>query len=279
VLRSGNTPRNVEHAKAVLVSSNSGFAQAAFEYGKDHEESREVSSVITDFSLANMAWLKAPLGASSIPMTEVIAFSYAALQPSKGLLDKYLGEIDKLEKQGTITERDHQLLRSSDLAQRELMNLTLGEEDALTDQAVTETLSRVTSEIKKEESEKYRAEQDAHRKTQNELASERANKQSVQSRLYWRCRRRANACAWTVSLAIALLIVAGLVAGIGLTATNPWLGWLLAIGTAALIVATLGNLIGGATVAGLHGWVQARCLTWFLTRESASTGLDLEEVP
>src|SRR5690606_8746221 len=77
VLRSGTTPRNVEHAKAVLVTSNSGFAQAAFGYGKNHEESREVSSVITDFSLANMAWLKAPLGAPSLPMTEVIAFSYA----------------------------------------------------------------------------------------------------------------------------------------------------------------------------------------------------------
>src|SRR3546814_19838566 len=82
-------------------------------------------------------------------MVEVIAFSYAALQPSNALLDKYLGEIDKLEKQGTISERDHQLLRSSDLAQKELMNLTLGEEVALTEQTVTETRTRVTREARK----------------------------------------------------------------------------------------------------------------------------------
>ena len=277
VLRSGDSPKDIEHAKAVLVTSNNGFAQAAFEYGKDHEESRDVSSVITDFSLANMAWLKAPLSAPTLPMIEVIAFSYAALQPSNGLLDKYLAEIDKLEKQGKITARDHQLLRSSEIAQQELMNMTLGEEDALTDQTVTETLSRVTAEIKKEESEKYLSELAAHRKTQEELVLEQVEKQSVQSRLYWHCRRKANICAWTVSSVVGLLLIAGLVAGIGLTATNLVLGCILTIGSVALIAATFGNLIAGATVANLHGWVQTRCLTWFLRRESALTGLDLGE--
>lgn len=277
VLRSGNSPRNVEHAKAVLVTSNSGFAQAAFEYGKDYKESREVSSVITDFSLANMAWLKAPLGAPTIPVTEVIAFSYAALQPSKGLLDKYLGEIDKLEKQGTITERDHQLLRSSELAQRELMNLTLGEEDALTDHTVTETLSRVTNEIKREESEKYQAEQAKHRKTREELALAQAEKQSVQSKLYWRCLKKAKVCAWVTSTIVGFLLVVGLCASLGLASTNPVLGWILVVASGVLIIVTLGNLIKGKTVAGLHSLVQAHCLTWFLKRESASTGLDLVE--
>ena len=140
VLRAGTSPTIVERSKAALVTSNVAFSRAAFQYGQKHEESRKVSSVITDFSLANMAWLKAPLGAPAVPMTELLAFSYAALEPSSKLLEKYLGEIDKLEKQGKITARDHQLLRSSQLAQTELMNLTLGEEDALTEQTVTETL-------------------------------------------------------------------------------------------------------------------------------------------
>ena len=278
VIRSGITPRSVEHAKAVLVTSNSGFAQAAFEYGKGHEESREVSSVITDFSLANMAWLKAPLGAPALPMTEVIAFSYAALQPSKGLLDKYLGEIEKLEKQGAITEQDHQLLRSSDIAQRELMNLTLGEEDALTDQTITETLARVTTEIKKEENEKYREEQAAHLKTQQDLAAERAERQSLQKRLYWRCHAKATACAWVVSIIVGVLTVVGLVAGIGLTTSSPVIGWILFAGSGILIFVTLGNLFLGTTVKGLHSRIHAMCLTWLLRRESTSTGLDFEGV-
>ena len=278
VLRSGKSPRNVEHAKAVLVTSNSGFSQAAFEYGKNYEASRDVSSVITDFSLANLAWLKAPLSAPTLPTTEVIAFSYAALQPTNGFFDRYLAEIEKLEQQGRISPREHQLLRSSDIAQRELMSLTLGEEEALTDQTLTETLDRVVGEIKKEESEKYQFERASHRKTQGELASERAKKQSIQSRLYWRCRRMSNGCAWVVSIIFGLLLVIGLMAGVVWTATNPAVGWMLTIGTVSLIVATVGNLIAGVTVKDLHDWVQARCLTWFLRRESTAMGIDFEDV-
>ena len=59
-------------------------------------------------------------------------------------------EIDRLESQGTITERDHQLLRSSPRAYEELMHLTLGEDAALTTETVTQMLERVTNEIKKE---------------------------------------------------------------------------------------------------------------------------------
>lgn len=275
VLRSGNSPRKLEYAKAVLVTSNSGFAQAAFEYGKDHEESREVSSVITDFSLANMAWLKAPLGAPTLPMSEVIAFSYAALQPSMGLLDKFLGEIDKLEKQGTITERDHQLLRSSGFAQQELMNLTLGEEDALTDQTVTETLSRVTNEIKREENKKYKGQQDEHRKTREELAQAQKEKQSVQTRLYWRCVKKARVYAWVTSILVCIMLVVGIGTGLGLASSNPLLGRIFIIASGILVIVTLSNLIWGATLAALHSRVQAHFLTWLLRRESASTGLDL----
>lgn len=278
VLRAHTSPSTVEKCKAVLVSSNTGFARAAFEYGQRHEESREVSSVITDFSLANMAWLKAPMGAPSLPTTEMLAFSYAALQPSKELLDKYANEIDKLEKQGTITARDHQLLRSSTVAQEELMRLTLGDEDALTAETVTETLRRVTSEISEEATEKLTAEQKAHRKTQDELVTRRAEEKQLQECLYWRCRRRASACAWVVSGLIGLLLVAGLATGIGLRSSSQFLGWTLTAGSGLLVLMTLANLILGSTVMGLHQRVQDRCLTWFITREAEATGVNLEDV-
>ena len=278
VLRSSISPTIVERSKAAFVTSNAGFSRAAFLYGQRHEASREVSSVITDFSLVNMAWLKAPLGAPAVPMTELLAFSYAALRPSKELLEKYLSEIKKLEKQGKIAERDHQLLRSSQLAQTELMNLTLGEEDALTEQTVTETLKRVTEEIKKEESNKYRMERAAHQETQERLAEQRTIKTLVQERLYWRCRRRATVCAWCASAIIVVLLTGGFAAGVGLRSNNPIVGWLLVASSGVLILLTLGNLVFGTSVRRLHEGVQARCLAWFISRKAAETGLDLTEL-
>ena len=278
VLRASISPTIVERSKATFVTSNAGFSRAAFQYGQEYEASRDVSSVITDFSLANMAWLKAPLGAPAVPMTELLAVSYAALQPSVELFEKYLSEIDKLEQQGEITARDHQLLRSSQLAQTELMNLTLGEEDALTEQTVTETLRRVTEEIKKEESNRYRMEREAHQKTQKQLAEQRTIKERVQERLYWRCQRRATVCAWCASTIIGVLLTGGLAAGVGLRSNDSIVGWLLVAASGVLILLTLGNLILGTSVRHLHKGLQTRCLAWFISRKAAEIGLDLTEL-
>ena len=269
-LRAGTSPAIIEQSKAALVTSNIGFSRAAFQYGQRHEASREVSSVITDFSLANMAWLKAPLGAPAVPMTELLAFSYAALQPSTNLFEKYLSEIDKLEKQGKITARDHQLLRSSHLAQTELMDLTLGEEEALTEQTVTETLRRVTKEIKKKESNKYRMERAEHQETRKQLVEQRTIKKEVQERLYWHCRRRATGCAWCASTIIFVLLIVGLAAGVGVRLNNPITGWLLVAASIALILLTLVNLTLGISVRRFHEGVQARCLN--LVHQTKSRG-------
>jgi hypothetical protein len=274
VLRARTSPLTVEKSRAVLVTSNSGFARAAWEYGQRHEESREVSSVITDFSLANMAWLKAPLGAPSLPTTEVLAFSYAALQPSNELLSKYLTEIDKLERQGKINARDHQLLRSSTLAQEELMRLTLGDEDALNAETVTETLRRVSSEIKKEESEKVLQEQEFHRQTQDQMNAIAGEKESLQKRIYWTCRRKSQLCGWTASLALVILLALGFLAGFGVKAHSFFLGWLLLGGTSVLLLASIANLFLGTTVKQIHEAIQARFLTYFLGREAKATGIN-----
>ncbi|MGH7798433.1 MAG: hypothetical protein ACREQ2_26515 [Candidatus Binatia bacterium] len=274
VLRARTSPLTVEKSRAVLVTSNSGFARAAWEYGQRYEESREVSSVITDFSLANMAWLKAPLGAPSLPTTEVLSFSYAALQPSKELLGKYLTEIDRLEKQGKISERDHQLLRSSTLAQEELMRLTLGDEDAFTAETVTETLRRVTSEIRKEENEKVLHEQEPHRQTLDRLGAIATEKELLQKRIYWKCARKSRFCGWTASLALVIFLALGFMEGFGLKTTTPFLGWILVGGTVVLFLASIANLFYGTTVRQIHAAIQARFLTYFLQREAKATGID-----
>ena len=277
VLRAGTSVAMLERAKAVLVTSNGGFARAAFEYGKKHIESREVSSVITDFSLANMAWLKAPLGAPGVPMRELVAFSYAALEPPPGLLEKYLSEIDRLEGQGKITARDHQLLRSSQVASVELMNLTLGEENALTEQTVTETLKRVTEEIQEEESKKYESERAAHEKTRKDLAEQRIVGERIQKRLYWRCQRQAAVCAWCVSAVVGLTLAVGLMAGVGLQSNNGIVGWMLFATSGIVAVGTFVNFIFGTSVRSIHKRVQDRFLAWCIRRKSAETGLDFYE--
>ena len=272
VLRAGTTPTTVERSKAVLVTSNSGFARAAFEYGQRHEESCEVSSVITDFSLANMAWLKAPMGAPSLPKTEILAFAYAALQPSRELLSKYLMEIERLEREGKITARDHQFLRSSDLAQKELMYLTLGDEEALTEETIVETLQRAENEIKREESEKFDEEQIAHRKTQDQLALKQAKMKKIQEQLYWRCALRAKQCSWIITGIVVGVSLIGFAAGLGLKSSVPVLGWILTAGFGLMMFLSLIEMLVGYPVREMHKKLRECLLRRYLRQEEKAMG-------
>ena len=275
-IRANKLALSIEKAKAVFVTSNVPFAKTAWEYGQQHESSRAVSTVITAFSLANMAWLKVPMGASSIPRTQVLAIAYAALEPSSNLLEKYLTEIDRLEKKGDITERNHQLLRSS-LAYDELMHLTLGEDSALTEETITQTLERVSNEIIKEESEKLNIEKDKHQNTQNALDTQRAHNQEIKNKIFWRCHSRARFWANISSAVLGAVLVVGLSAGLGLSSADPLLSWGLIGGSIVVALLTLVNFIFGSNVRSLHNWVQNRYLTWLLKREKKAFGINLTE--
>ena len=177
-IRGKKTIHSIERCRAILVTSNTLFARAAWIYGQDQVPAIDVSSVITDSSLANTAWLKAPMDAPALPKTQVLGFAYAALRPSTELLDKYMKEIERLEELGEITERDHQLLRSSSLVYDELTDLTLGDDSELTDETIMKTLEHVIGDIKKEERQQLvrerqqlSKEKDAHEKTLGELTS------------------------------------------------------------------------------------------------------------
>ena len=237
--------------------------------------SREVSSVITDFSLANVAWLKAPMGAPQLPMTEVLAFSYAALRPSSALLNKFLKEIDKLEEKGNISSLDHQILRSDYRVNNELMELTLGDEAALTEETITKTLERVSSEIKKEVSKELDIEKKEHKNTLDGLKTLREENLQVRKKLYWRCYRIAKVLAWGLSSVICLFLIGGVIAGMGIQSTLPVVGPTLAAASVIFTIWALVNLISGSTVKLLHQGVQKRCLTLLLKRESIATGIDM----
>ena len=238
VLRRGTLPFSVEKARAVLVTSNTRFSKAAYEYGRKAEHSQEVSTVITDFSLANTAWLKAPQGAPSLPRKEVLAFAYAALRPTTEFWNKVLDEAEKLEASGKISSRDHQLLRSSHHVQSELMKLTLGQDDALTEESITTTLLRVSTEIRKEESGRLQHAEGVLLETEKKLLAQVAETErqvakteAIKKQIYWRSDRRAGREALGLSLAIWGAQGAVAVFGVVTIRHSPSLGWSLAAGS------------------------------------------------
>lgn len=277
-IRGRSRIRNLETAKAVLVTSNSAFSRAAYLFGAKYEQSGDVSSVLTDFTLANIAWLKAPMAAPSIPRLELLAFAYAALEPPTGLMEKFLREVDRLEMSGAISPRDHQLLRSSQIARDELMRLTLGAEAAVTPGTVTSALDRITSEISSEERAKLDAEALAHSNTARQLVSERQRLERVQRAVYLRCVKRAAVLARGVSAVTMLLSLAGVAWGLGLRSEAPVIAWLLVAGASVFGVLTLVST--AAIVVGFGGWtlqnaIRGWALGYCLRREASALEIDV----
>ena len=183
VLRQGYVPRRLEDARAVLVTNNSALSAAAYEVGKNHNSAREVSVAITDFSLANVAWLKSPMDAPDLPLKETLAACYAAIEPGAGLWSKYLRVLDTLAEQGTISPDHHAMLRVSGLAERELMELTLGDESELTGDTITAIQKRVIEEISQEHAAAVIEEKSAHEETRRKLRSAEVSRALSQARI------------------------------------------------------------------------------------------------
>ncbi len=268
-LRRGATPSSIETAKAVLVTSNSDFARTAWDFGRRFEASREVSSVISDFSLANLAWLKVPMGAPSLPMAEVIAFSYAAVQPSAALVTDFLQEVDRLEAAGRITQRDHQFLRSSPSVYDELVSMTLGDDAALSEVGVREILDRIVEEVTQEADAKLMAEKEAHRETERRLRADSEERRRRDKQRYWHLDRLA---WWAAGVPVALSFVpAVLVVG---SQTGYWMNIvagepLRTVGMVSLALWTICSLLFGSTLLAVHGRVKQAILRlllrWTLT--------------
>lgn len=273
-LRRGACPSSVEKSRAVLVTTNAAFSRAAYEFGRLHEESREVSTVITDFSLANISWLKAPMASPKLPQSEILAFSYAALQPSKGLLEKYMQEIDKLKSQGEIDPASHQLLRSSVFAQDELMRQTLGQEESLTRETISEVLSRIESDIKRDEAEKLSRERELREETEIRLQAGVRRGEDVRLGLYDRCVRRARlGSVMILGIAAAVVAVATVVTTLSLRTGIA--RWLVSLSGGVVVVFTVLNLVFGFKVVQLRRPLNRWILVWLLKREEADTGLSL----
>lgn len=275
-LREGKSPKSIERSIAVFVTSNSDFAKAAYKYGNELEQSREVSTVITDFSLANTSWLKRPLGASTLPEKEVIAYAYSALKPSEYFLERVLAEADKLETSGAISARDLQLLRSNHYVQGELMSLTLGDDSSLSEQSITAALNKIEAEIKAEETLKYNQESAQHALTKQSLIDERDKHNTLIKKLYWDCVKSSKDVTKAAVFMLSTILIVGIVASfIGVTSSNNWIRLTvhLCLGTFALL--TLLNICLGTSIKSIYYNTQSRLLKYFIRKKEKELNISI----
>lgn len=183
-LRKGILPRSIKESGHIFVTTNSSLAIAnrRFELA-EYGDNFYIPLCVTDVFLGTIIWLQYPLKVESINQRKFIADCYASLQPDILMIKKYIAEIEKLEKDGTVRPDECYLLRSSLVARELLMEKAKGDPDNITDKTPLEILEEIKSDIKRDASGKYNKEVIAHTKTKEELELVKAEKESIRNSL------------------------------------------------------------------------------------------------
>lgn len=145
-LRKGRQVSRVEDAGFIFLTTNAALSRAAFNFERDEFKGWVFSTVVTDFHLSHLVWLKMPVKSSDLAKTELLASCYAAMRPPQTFWKEYLLEVDRLKSQGVVTPRDHELLRLSLKAPDTLMEVTQGDVEGLTETNIREILERLQKE-------------------------------------------------------------------------------------------------------------------------------------
>jgi len=273
-LREGIAPSRLEDAKVVFVTSNGGLSRAAYRYGKKFASCREVSAVVTDYSLANVAWLKQPLECADVPVIEMLALAYAVIQPPAQLWERYLAEAEKLANDGTITPEAHSLLRYHLKAREELMNLTEGSEQEFSSATVMEILNHIENEIRNQERLKIAEMQKAHDETRSTLRQiDEAHKQQ-KKHVETLCFQWSSFIGWIVFVILAFALMTGTIIGSYylsdiVAGNSPYKIPLIALTVFAVLCSIIGGL-WGKSISDLQKAVARLVNGWLLRKFTPS---------
>lgn len=146
VLRDGRYINFIEDTKFLFISTNTKLHQASISLNKKNRENT-VPLCVSDQTIGNLAWIKAPLEAPDIPRKALIANAYTASNPSKELWSRYTEEVEKLKLLKEITDEDAILYRVSQEAKTSLMEVTKGDPENIIEGTIHQVIKRAKEKI------------------------------------------------------------------------------------------------------------------------------------
>jgi len=89
---------------------------------------------------------------------------------------RYIAEVDRLKAEGRVSEQNHEVLRLSLNAPEELMEVTRGEIDGITENNLRTILTRLEQDYAADKEERLRQERLSHEETMKALAASEREK-------------------------------------------------------------------------------------------------------
>lgn len=263
-IRDGQPRRRIERSEAILVTSNYPLCRVAQGFFKDAQGRAGFPLCMLDSRLVSLAWLMNPVQGADLPRKQIIATSYAALNPPESVWRRYLAEVRRLAEHGDLTDDQVVLLLFSPEARFALLDSTDGDPTTFTEGTVAQVLEHARaaarSEVKAEldDERRHRQQADERREAaERAMAAEQARAaQAVAqiaavthahaTRVKDLSRMAARIIGWAAYSLVFALVVAG--AGFATTGLFPE-SWSQAVPFVSWFVITMFVLVGLAGMA------------------------------
>ena len=174
----------IEHCKAVFVTTNGKLASVANRFYKENNSEKTFPLIITDSDLAALTWVKCG-SVGNLPEKQLLRNAYMATQPTPEMLDKFGQVLERMQGEGKITEDIAMAIRSSAYTNKELLFASFEGEDGINENVALkiENILKEKYSAEAREDERYKAERkqrDAdHRRREraDSQAREKANEE------------------------------------------------------------------------------------------------------
>lgn len=271
-LRQGRFPVHMETCYAIFVTTNHSLARASILYFQKAEGKNAVGTVphcLSDYVITTLLWIKKPLSASDLPRKRIIADCYAALNPPDSLWRRFLHEIDRLQKQGNITEDDYHLLRLSMEAKAALMDITLGDTSAFSEGTIDEVLGRAKASARAETESCLRQESDKRADAERRAGETEGKLMVYRQNQSDKFARASTFWGYWASRAILAGVLIVVLVGTYQTLPEPypdlagaWVSFLLPGIFGLIAMLSIANLLYGTTIISLTKRIEIRISHW-----------------
>ncbi|MDR3243969.1 MAG: hypothetical protein LBT79_04395 [Elusimicrobiota bacterium] len=135
-LRNGVFSSSIEQSKAVFVTTSTKLTRLTNDFLLYLYKNNTTPVLFSDTILSAIVWLKHYSTHPDYPKTKLIENALLTLEPTHTLLEKFKNKVDKIRNEGKITEEEAIIMINDRFLKKELVHLTQGNEDKITDSVI-----------------------------------------------------------------------------------------------------------------------------------------------
>ena len=230
-LRKGHLSRTLEGCKALFVTTNLTLVRSVRDYHKNKNDTEGYYPCLSDYEIANIAWLKSPNNMQNEIIDKSIRFATELLQePSPVFWEKFVATVDKYKDSGSISDSDAYELKFELYSRKHAGDFFDDDESKIDVVSLKELLRRIREQYAKNTMDEL----DKSKKLLNQLRAEDDNNAIRKSKR----RARFVAMGWITCyvFAFAIVIGAATISIYNLIEKNTWPIFVLIVDVLSVII-------------------------------------------